>query len=163
MSLANRATLRVEGVGYNLCRLPACDVVVRPEVRSIARWNTWLARTATVVPTHYSMRSKALYLSIERVSRGHILKRLSLWWVVVCSCVSYYLGGLGACSVTIRPEVRPVVHARLARAATFVSAHMTSVRQTIDPLVERMVRRYILEYLRSWAFVEIGGIRHDFG
>ena len=97
------------------------------------------------------------------MSRRYILKRLPRRWLCEPCCISYDLRGLPPGSISEGAEIRHVVDAWLTDPTASIAAHIPSSCQPVDPLVEGVSRRHILEYLRVGIFREAGSIAHDFG
>jgi hypothetical protein len=48
-------------------------------------------------------------------------------------------------------------------AAACIARHIASVGEAVDPLVECVSSRHVLEYLCAWVFYEARGIRDNLG
>src|SRR5687768_15867996 len=97
------------------------------------------------------------------MGRRHILEGLSHRWLCEPCGIGHYLGGLPSCGVSARPEIGPVLYARLPRASATVSCHHASPGQAVDPVIEGRAWRYVLEDLRVRVFREAGSIAHHLG
>ena len=96
------------------------------------------------------------------MGRRHVLKRLPGWYLTVTCRIGYYFGRLSSSSVSTGTEVRPVsIYTGLPYPSAYVPTHVAPAGKTINPLVERIGGRDILEYLRVGAFRVACRVRYD--
>ncbi len=107
--------------------------------------------------------SKALYLAVEGMGRRYVLKRLVGWYLRVACGIGHDLRGLPTSGVSEGAEVGHACCARLTHSTACIAAHVPSSRQPVDPLVERISWRHVLEYLWVWDFGEPCRIADDLG
>ncbi len=85
-----------ECTSYNLSRLPSCDRVGGPEVRTVAR-AAWLClpifrvHTTAGIAAHYITYEEPLYEEVEQISCSHVLEALLCLYLGEAGGVGHYL------------------------------------------------------------------------